>query len=150
MSQHFRRAGGRLVSGADRIFHSDRQAGERPDGQALAAPLVDPLSRRQRPGGIHMENGIDRAIVRLDPLQKGLRALHGGEVALTDGGHDIDGCQFGWLHGAGGPGVEASEMSGKQRRNEGPIRPRPIHSTRPEPENTLRHAAAPIAAPQPS
>ena len=99
MLEHLRGAGRGQVGGAEHVLHGDGQAGQSADRLARLAPLVDPGRGAEGALAIDLQKRIDRPVERLDPAQECLRALHGRQITLADGVHEVDGGEFGGLHG---------------------------------------------------
>ena len=102
--EHLRRAGGRLVARAERVFHRHGQASEGPERLAGLAAVVDVGGAGQGRFAIDVEEGVDRAVHLGDPAQEGLGHLHGRHLAPADRVHEVDGGEFERLHGKAGGG----------------------------------------------
>ena len=96
--QHPGAAGGRHVDRAERVLDGDRQAGQRAQGVAGRPSRVDLLRLGDRRPAVRRQKGVDRAVERRDPIQKGFCACPGSQVSPPDGGDQFDGGEFGGLH----------------------------------------------------
>ena len=96
--EHLRGARCRLVSGAEGVLDGDGQSGERPDRLAGLPARVDVGCSCQSSVAVDVEKRVDRPVELVDPVEKLLGDLHRGDVALPDGGHEVDGGEFERLH----------------------------------------------------
>ena len=104
--QHLRRAGSGHVGGAEHVLERHWQAGEGSQRLACFSSGVDVGGPHERSLTIDGQESVDRVVGGLDPVKKRRRALHGRDVALPQGGDQIDGRHFKRLHGCscGGEG----------------------------------------------
>jgi hypothetical protein len=89
--QHPRGAGGGEVGRAEGVFDGDGESGEGPERLAGLAAGVDRGRLVEGPLTIHGQKGVHPTIHRRDPVEKGLGAGHGRQVARPHGGDQVDG-----------------------------------------------------------
>ena len=70
----------------------------RAQGVAGRPSRVDLLRLGDRRPAVRRQKGVDRAVERRDPIQRGFCACPGSQVSPPDGGDQFDGGEFGGLH----------------------------------------------------
>ena len=89
--EHLRGTGCRLVERAQRVLDGHGKPGQRAERLALLPLLVDRGGGADGPFPVDRQKSIDLAVEPFDPLKEGLGGPQGRQIAVADGGDEVDG-----------------------------------------------------------
>ena len=89
--EHLRGAGCRLVERAQRVLDGHGKPGQGAERLASLPLLVDRGGGAEGPFPVDRKESIDLAVEPFDPLEEGLGGSQGRQIALADGGDQVDG-----------------------------------------------------------
>ena len=87
--QDLRAGGGRDAFGDYDVLHGQRNAGQRTQFLAVGPAPVHRSGGRERALAVDVQERLDVGVHRLDPVEVGLRDLHGADLARGDQGAEV-------------------------------------------------------------
>ena len=80
-----------MVERAQRVLDGHGKPGQRAERLALLPLLVDRGGGADGPFPVDRQKSIDLAVEPFDPLKEGLGGPQGRQIAVADGGDEVDG-----------------------------------------------------------